>query len=181
MLNDLPAKTGEKKGQGYSKFPRTQSISRCGEATHWRGTDLHFLSAAPTVYLKKRRKKKKTNRLTQQKTSQFPSSVHTCLLGSTVFFLSVQKRCTHEDIPMPEELAVRFHSGPGMMSLSPPAASPHSIMIKLQVRATTTKHCRWHKETIPVYFLFFFKKQALKIMKVRAVSSSRAAPCAPRS
>ena len=61
--------------------------------------------------------------------------------------------------------------------LSPPAASPHLIMIKLQVRATTTKHYWRHRDSILAYFLLFFK-QALEIRKARAVSSSRAAPCA---
>lgn len=128
-------------------------------------------------------KTKKTKQADTTENFTVRLSVHTCPLDSTVFSWVFKTFLSHT------HTHTRGYSGAwgarGEVSLrsrddeclSPPAASPHLIMIKLQVRATTTKHYWRHRDPILAYVLLFLK-QALEIRKARAVSSSRAAPCA---
>lgn len=90
-------------------------------------------------------------------------------------------------IPLREELAVRCHSGPGMMSVKPslPAATRNESKLKLQVRAPGTKRqCDFHnnkkrkKKKKAIRSPFY---SPLTMMNARTASSSRAAPRAPCS
>lgn len=97
-----------KTGEGYSKCHRTQSISRYGQPTHWRGTNLHNTSSQV-----------RKNRLKHEETSHSVSVP--LLLSGPQSFLQSWHTVTHGllIIPLREELARwGFTPVPGWLSVA---------------------------------------------------------------